>query len=267
MPNTQQGATLQQLADVYNLFDAYVQYAICEGFGMPAVEAAACGVPVFAVDYSGMEFVNKCVKGFPIRVERFFRESETHAYRAMPDNADFVEKLYKFLTLPTPLRIKRGREARAGVEKHLTWERTAKVWENHFDSIQVLPQACTWQSPPRVNKPQTNVPGGMTPSEMVNWGIVNVLGEPDKLNTYFALRLLRDLNAGMQNEGFGGIYIDDASFLGGRPRHRNFGPQEMFQQLLEMAEKRNRWEARRVGLIREPLPDYIVHAKPEVAVA
>ena len=40
-----------------NTFDLYVQYANSEGFGLPQVEAAGCGIPVASVDYSAMSSV------------------------------------------------------------------------------------------------------------------------------------------------------------------------------------------------------------------
>src|SRR6185312_14484588 len=100
------------LAAVINTFDAYVQYSVCEGFGMPMVEAAACQIPVFAVDYSAMSDVVRKVKGFPVRVERFFRDRDTGARRALPDNGDLVEGLVKFFSSPRELRARWGYEAR-----------------------------------------------------------------------------------------------------------------------------------------------------------
>ena len=69
MPNVGQGLSIPDLIKVYNLFDLYVQYAICEGFGMPQVEAAGCGVPIAAVNYSAMADVLKFTKGYPIDVK------------------------------------------------------------------------------------------------------------------------------------------------------------------------------------------------------
>ena len=64
---------------------------------MPQVEAAACGVPVMAVDYSAMSSVVKNLKGTPIPVERLFLETETHSYRALPNNHILAELLGRYL--------------------------------------------------------------------------------------------------------------------------------------------------------------------------
>ena len=52
LTNVGDGVDTKTLASIYNLFDVYIQPANSEGFGLPIVEAAACGVPVMATDYS-----------------------------------------------------------------------------------------------------------------------------------------------------------------------------------------------------------------------
>ena len=46
LANVKRGVTPEGLAAIMNMFDVYIQYANSEGFGIPMVEAAACGVPV-----------------------------------------------------------------------------------------------------------------------------------------------------------------------------------------------------------------------------
>ena len=46
LPNTQISASTQVLAAINNLFDIYIQISVAEGFALPLVEAASCGVPV-----------------------------------------------------------------------------------------------------------------------------------------------------------------------------------------------------------------------------
>ena len=55
LSNVKNGVSYEDLSSIVNLFDLYTQYANCEGFGLPYVEAAACGVPVCGTDYSAME--------------------------------------------------------------------------------------------------------------------------------------------------------------------------------------------------------------------
>ena len=71
LANVKQGLTYEQLAEIMNTFDVYVQYANSEGFGLPQVEAAACGIPVMSVDYSAMESVIRQLGGTPLPVKLF----------------------------------------------------------------------------------------------------------------------------------------------------------------------------------------------------
>ena len=57
-PNVVKGLTDAQLNKIYNLMNVYVQYAICEGLGIPQLEAASAGIPLISVDYSAMSEVS-----------------------------------------------------------------------------------------------------------------------------------------------------------------------------------------------------------------
>lgn len=46
------GVDERELVTIYNSFDVFVLPTMAEGFGLPIVEAQACGVPVLATDYS-----------------------------------------------------------------------------------------------------------------------------------------------------------------------------------------------------------------------
>ena len=71
------GVSYEDLSSIVNLFDLYTQYANCEGFGLPYVEAAACGVPVCGTDYSAMESEIRKLEGFPIKPKALYKELET----------------------------------------------------------------------------------------------------------------------------------------------------------------------------------------------
>lgn len=244
LPNSHSGVSRGVLAAIVNLFDVYVQYANSEGFGMPMAEAAACGVPVMATDYSAMSDVVRKLGGYPVRVQRMFREPETHCWRALPDNRDFVEKLISFLLLPGPVRARKGYEARRGVEEHYTYERTAKVWEGHLDSVVVRD---LWDSPPRIHRPAEKIPEGLTNEELVRWGIVHVAGRPELADSYTALRMVRDLNWGACLPQAGGLYFNEMSSLGAQPRYQPFGRDDALKALYNLCEQRNHWERRRAG--------------------
>lgn len=249
-PGSGGGLSRESMCDVYNLFDVYVQFSLAEGQGIPMVEAAGCGVPVMAVNYSGMESVVRNVSGIPINVQRFFTEAETGRKMALPDIDDFVEKLTSFLLKPQPIRAKYGREARKGVEKYYDWDKTAARWMKRIDEIEVPDHSETWLSPPKVHEINENVPQGLTNEEFVAWGLINVAGRPDLLNSYMAMRMSMNLNWGVKmGHGMGGVYQNDDSTLGFRQRLYPFGPEDAMNVFREMAEKNNHWERVRANKI------------------
>lgn len=243
LPNVTNGVSEQQLADIMKLFDVYVQYAICEGFGMPQVEAASCGVPVMSVDYSAMEDVVRKLNGFPIKVKCLFREMETDAYRAMPDNDDLAEKLFKFLSKPEPVRQRKGFQARKSVLEHYTWDKTAKVWENHFDSIELTGFQGKWDSPPRMVPAKAAAPDNLDNSAFVEHIFSSILG--NRFSEYEKMRMMRDLNMGAAFEG---------------KSWRKFDRQDLTTLLIRIANNMNNCEAARCGLTGLPPEDYIQYA-------
>jgi glycosyltransferase involved in cell wall biosynthesis len=48
------GLTARQMAELYNAFDVLVNPSYGEGFGIPIVEAQACGTPVIVTDWTSM---------------------------------------------------------------------------------------------------------------------------------------------------------------------------------------------------------------------
>ena len=236
MPNVSSGVDAEQLKDILSLFDVYVQYAICEGFGMPQVEAAACGVPVMSVDYSAMSDVVRKVGGLPLRVRKTFRELETGADRVYPDNEYFADELYKFLLLPEPVRAQKGFAARQGAEKYYNWDLTAKTWEDYFDSVELKGSQGKWDSPPFIfDRPVPKPPEGLSPTNFVRWCESEILG--DNLDGYMFLQFLEALQYGVQeNRGW-----------------QPYTPQNLINKITQMRDYRNMSERLRVGII--PLDD------------
>ena len=244
-PSVSSGVTDEQLADIFNLFDVYVQYAICEGFGMPQVEAAACGVPVMSVDYSAMEDVVRKISGYPIKVKRLFRELETGAYRAMPDNDDLVASLIPFLSSPQPIRQRKGMIARQGVLKHYTWDKTAKIWEDYFDSVEFKGVQNKWDSPPRFAPANFNMPEELGNSQFVQQAIFQTMGS-DRENILRKTEYIKDLNHKARFDGRG---------------WKPFDREKLMDILKVLCQNINNCESARCGQIEMEAPDYIQFAQ------
>lgn len=244
MPDSSRGLSREQLAGVFNLFDAYVNYSLNEGFGMGQVEAAACGIPVFAVDYSAMSDVVRKVGGFPVKVERFVTEAATERKLAYPSNADLVEQLGRYLAAPTAVKARRERAAREGVLAHYTYDRTAKIWADHL--LSVKPKR-TWDEPPRLHEPNLNAPAGLTDEEFVRWAFAAVLGRPEQAHSLTALRLTRDLTNGT-TFGFAGssVYSDAAAH--GKNMFTKLMPfdrDQLVSLMVGEVDRANHWELER----------------------
>lgn len=252
MPSTQRGIDRKSLAAIYNLFDLYIQYSICEGFGLGAIEAAACAIPVMEVDYSAMSDVVRKLNGYPIKVQRMFHESETGCMRALPDNSDLVNKMVNFLQLPESMRAKKGFEARKGAEKYYNWDRTANRWMEYFDSVEIKPWEQTWFSPPRLFSPSNEIPTPqqLTDSQFIDWALINVLGEPNMVGSYTALKMSRDLLWGTTNQGFSTLQFNDQSLLGSKPQYSEYNRNIVCETLKKLAAKRNYWEKIRYEKLR-----------------
>jgi len=205
-PNTHDKLSREQLASIFQLFDAYIQYANCEGLGMPQVEAMACGVPIFSVDYSAMSEVVRKSHGYPIKVERKFLELETGAYRVYPDNAHTAKQLIKFFNLPKPMRAKKGFSARQAAEKWYNWDTVAKIWEAHFDSIKLTGLQGQWDVQVRLHQSPNRLPSGhdaWSNEQFVDWIYTSVLGQPERIHSHEAMRGLSALNFGIVTDAEG----------------------------------------------------------------
>jgi glycosyltransferase involved in cell wall biosynthesis len=260
MPNTQFGVTSESLAGIINCFDVYTQYANSEGAGMPQIDAASCGVPIIATDYSAMSDISRKLCGYPIKVLHLAREAETHAYRAIPDRQHFKQIVTQLMKLPESVRLTKGMQARQSVLKHYTWDQTAKFWEEAFEKIPLKDPKTTWESPARLFTTGQSLPNNISNDQFVNWAIDNILGLPQYKNTFYAMCLTRDLNYGTKISGLGGNSISDASLLGLQQKWEPVTRESVAQELYNIRQNFNKWEQRRCNPnIKKP--DYIILAR------
>lgn len=188
-PSVTNGITNHQLAEIYNLFDIYVQYAICEGLGIPQLEAASCGVPVFAVNYSGMEEITTKIHG--IKIDYLLsKELETSSDRATPNNEHLVEEIIKWIALSKENQKLFSKNTRNLLVENYSWDKTASVFTEIFDRLE---PKNIWHVPMEVNT-SANVPEIQSNREFVNYIIDNVLMEPNLKGTYLVQNLIKGLD-------------------------------------------------------------------------
>ena len=248
--NVQRGVSYEYLSKVMNVFDLYIQYSNSEGFGLPQVEAAACGIPVMSVDYSAMSSVIRKLGGTPLKPKALYNELETGCNRAVPDNEDTAKQIQKFFKMQKSERDTLSKNTRLNFEKYYQWDKTAKKWENYFDSVEVKSMEETWMSPSRIHNPKKVNTDNMTNSEYARWLIAEVLGEPEKLNTYFESRLIRDLNYQMFINGMGDAYLNEDSFKFLKPLYEPFDREKAYDMIAELCELKNFWEKKRKEYVK-----------------
>lgn len=90
----QMGLPAGMMAQIYNAADVYLGASMSEGFGIPLIEAQACGVPVVTTDFSAMtELVRWGTAVQPL--DRFW--TPLNSWQAWPDASgitDALEELY-----------------------------------------------------------------------------------------------------------------------------------------------------------------------------
>lgn len=208
MPNVGNGLPTSNLNNIINLFDLYVQYAICEGFGMPQVEAGSAGVPIASVDYSAMNDVIKNLNGFPIRVNQFFRELETKAIRAYPDNDSLIKIIIDYMSLPDVLKDQKRYETRRLTEKYYNWDNISKKWEEYLDNVKLTGLQGNWsQSLAQLNNlvDLNNDYGGY--DSIMGWTSTNIPNHPIA-SSLLLLNMIKDtdygfISSGMQTQAYG----------------------------------------------------------------
>ncbi|MFA5759040.1 MAG: glycosyltransferase [Clostridia bacterium] len=230
MPNTQHGVTRENLADIYNAADLYIQYSICEGFGCPIAEAKACGIPAMSIAYSASAEQVEAPGCIALKVGKFFYEPviETEQMRALPDSKDTVAKLYGFFTSELATKKAMGHSAMKDALENYTLARCAKVFEKALDELYTPPQDGTWLNPQPIHVPMdTRVPHGFeSNSQFLDHCIHNIIGDDSLKQSYFKTERLKALNVG---------YIGAKTGPSNMQR-RPYGTQEAIQEMIVIAQ-------------------------------
>lgn len=120
------GTSENRLARLYNAFDVYCQITKGEGFGIPMLEAMACGKPVLYTDYSSCpEVVGDA--GIPVKIAGLIG-TVYGGYEALTDVNDLTEKMITIIE-DDHLRKELSRKA-VRRAKQYTWDQVADIFED-----------------------------------------------------------------------------------------------------------------------------------------
>lgn len=249
-PNTQQGISRENLAKVINTFTVGVQYSNSEGFGLPMIEIASCGIPIFATDYSAMSEIANLI-GYKIKVASYKMDVDFNTERATLDADDFILKLINYLQKPLSAKIYQSEKIRNIVVKTFCWDKTAKVWQDAIDSVNI--SGYEYNESPALHNPVMPTEPFEDNTDFVRWAIINILGKPEMVCSYMAMRLVRDLNSGCTPVGIAGAtYHNENSGLGLNHNHENFNPEILINKLIQMRTEINSSESKRYATVNRP---------------
>lgn len=232
MPGTADGISREQMAEIYNLFDLFIQCSSAEGIGLCQLEAAACGVPIMSVDYSAMSEVIAKLNGLPIPVKAFHRDPVMQYKRAIPDVENMADLIFEFSRMPKS-RITTMKESSRGlVADHYDWDKSAQKWMSAIDRTPAGPKL-DWYSPARYFQQRSAAPDFTENKQFIEWCLVHIAGRPELRNSFFSRRLLADLNRGLSsaNDGSGNIFSEHA-MLGSKKAYAPFTRKDVVRQLI-----------------------------------
>lgn len=98
----------RQMAQVYSSLDVLLSPSAGEGFGIPVIEAQACGTPVIVSDFSAQPEL--CKAGWTVKGTKHY--TPIGAWQFRPDVQDIYEKLRTCYTLSDNARQELGDKAR-----------------------------------------------------------------------------------------------------------------------------------------------------------
>lgn len=191
LPNVMKGVKSEQLAEVYNCFDYYIQWSSNEGFGAPIVEAAACGLHTITPNCTAMGEVCPNVGGTVIDPLDMPYDTSVGARRAVMNNEALAEKMVE-------LAINGANPPEYYVKKVLEkydWGIITQKWLNHFRELDLKH---TWNSPPKYIHLPEEFPENVSVSNFV----LRLYHEIPYKWMFNTLNIMRYLNYGFQvNQG------------------------------------------------------------------
>jgi len=194
--NVSNGVSDEILAKIYNIFDLYVQPANSEGFGLPQVEAAACGIPIACTNYSAMQDIVNKLDAYPISYMKY-RELETGCDRAIIDEDSLANIIKSFLSDKT----QKG-NIRQLFEEHYSWDKTTAKWMEVIDDCEYA----DWKQPANIIRPSKINIKEKSNERFVEQLVQMFCYHEGHKNSYFTRNLMSDLTKGSSKITWDGYF-------------------------------------------------------------
>lgn len=125
-----QPCSMEALRTLYQSADCFVLPTRAEGWGLPILEAMACGVPAIVTHYSApVDYLNED-NGYPLQVARMVEahdnDFDIHSGMWAEPDVAHLRYLMRNAYQNEEERLEKGRQARLTAEK-FTWNRSAEI--------------------------------------------------------------------------------------------------------------------------------------------
>jgi len=129
------GFTYKEMNDVYNLMDVHFLSTSGEGFGVPIIEAAGCGVPGIVTEYTTTQELllddGVCGLAVPICTELMGNWNVDRGIMDIDKGAEALKLMYD-----TPaMRREMGRIGREKVLRLYSWDVVNKQWKDLMERL------------------------------------------------------------------------------------------------------------------------------------
>ncbi len=115
---------------IYNAADVMINTSVAEGFGLPAFEAAAVGVPTILGYHSAHRELWQHGDSYSVYADGSETSTGVHLDRAVMDAHNFTAEIRRAWINPG-LRHDRGYAAKSNVlQDKFNWDNIAKTWDD-----------------------------------------------------------------------------------------------------------------------------------------
>ena len=132
-------APTYQIGSLYRSAHCFVSCTRGEGWGMPILEAMACGVPVIATDWSAQRDYFTADVGYPLRVDRLVPAKARcpwySAFRWAEPSYEHLRQLMRHVFEHREEAEERGRRAAELAHANFTWDHTARRIVDRLEKI------------------------------------------------------------------------------------------------------------------------------------